>query len=146
MKLRTRTLSLLTAVAVMATPAMVSLTTARLVAQEQKPEQKPAPKPVDVTGKWVLSLALPIGNATPGLVLKQDGEKLTGTYVGRYGEFALAGTRKGAAINFAFEMTAEGQTVPVTFTGEVAPDGQSMKGTGEMGGMGEMTWTATRDK
>ena len=29
-----------------------------------------------------------IGNATPALVLKQAGEKLTGTYTGRYGEYS----------------------------------------------------------
>ena len=129
----TRTLSLVAALA---------LATTTLFAQEQKP----APKPVDVTGKWVMALELPIGPATPGLVLKQDGEKLTGTYVGRYGEFPLTGTRKASAIAFAFEMTAEGQTVAVTFTGDVAADGQSMKGTGVMGGMGDVTWSATRNK
>ena len=120
----------------------MALATTALIAQEQKP----APKPVDVTGKWALSLELPIGAATPSLVLKQDGEKLTGTYIGRYGEFAVAGTRKGSAITFGFEMSAEGQTVQASFVGEVAADGQSMKGTGEMGGMGELTWSATRSK
>jgi len=133
MKHMTRMLSLI---------AVVVLATTTVFGQEQKP----APKPHDLTGKWALSLELAIGPATPTLVLKQAGEKLTGTYIGRYGEFALAGTVKGNAINFAFEMSAEGQTVPVTFVGDIAPDGQSMKGTGEMGGMGDITWSAKRSK
>jgi hypothetical protein len=33
------------------------------------------------------------------LELKQDGEKVTGTYTGRYGPFAVQGTVKGARSN-----------------------------------------------
>jgi len=34
----------------------------------------------DVTGTWKLSVETPNGTGTPTVILKQDGEKLTGTY------------------------------------------------------------------
>ena len=78
--------------------------------------------------------------------LKQDGEKITGTYTGRYGSFELKGTLKGRALEFTFTMNAEGTPTPMTFTGEVAADGQTMKGKATLGEMGEATWTAERPK
>lgn len=117
-----------------------------LVAAQQT--QKPAdpPKPIDIAGKWVMTLNLEMGQATPALVLKQDGEKVTGTYTGRYGTFELKGTLKGRALQFAFQMSAEGQSVAMSFTGEVAADGQTMKGDATLEGLGDATWTAKRDK
>src|SRR5512145_133164 len=72
-----------------------------------------APKaPPSVAGKWVLTLVTESMTATPALELKQNGEKITGSYTsGRYGSFPLEGTLKGRAIEFAFTLTAEGTTV-----------------------------------
>lgn len=109
----------------------------------QKPEKKAAP---NVTGKWTMTLDMSMGTATPSLDLKQDGEKISGTYTGRYGTFNLQGSLKDRAIQFSFEMGAEGQTVTMTFAGQVADDGQSMKGTATLGEMGDATWTAKREK
>ncbi len=109
----------------------------------QKPEKKAA---LNVTGKWTMTLDMSMGTATPSLDLKQDGEKISGTYTGRYGTFNLQGTLTGKTIQFSFEMGAEGQTVTMTFSGQVADDSQSMKGTATLGEMGDATWTAKRDK
>ncbi len=108
--------------------------------------QKPDSKTVNVAGNWAMTLEMQIGTGNPTLVLKQDGEKITGSYTGRYGTFALEGTIKERTIVFAFTMTAEGESVPMTFTGEVATDGQTMKGKASLGEMGEATWSAKRDK
>jgi hypothetical protein len=107
--------------------------------------QRPAPPP-NLTGKWVLSLEMSQGTATPALELKQDGEKLTGRYIGRYGAFDLTGTLKARAIQFGFTMQADGEPVRMTFTGEVAADAQSMKGRATLGELGDAAWTARRDK
>lgn len=110
-------------------------------------QQKPDPKPgVDVTGKWQMTLEMSMGTANPSLELKQNGEKLTGSYTGRYGTFALQGTIKERSIIFSFQMAAEGESVAMTFTGEVAPDAQSIKGKAVLGEMGDATWSAKRDK
>jgi hypothetical protein len=116
-------------------------------AQQSKPEQKPNDKPVlNVAGNWSMTLEMSMGTGTPTLVLKQDAEKITGSYTGRYGTFALEGTIKERTIIFSFTMAAEGESVLMTFTGEVAADAQTMKGKAALGDMGEATWSAKRDK
>jgi hypothetical protein len=101
---------------------------------------------VNVAGKWVVSLEMAMGSATPELELKQDGAKITGTYTGRYGSFPLEGTLKGRTIAFSFTMSAEGQSVTMTYTGEVAADSLSMKGTASLGEMGDATWSAKKQQ
>ncbi len=113
-----------------------------LAAQAQK-QDKAAPS---VSGKWTMTLDMSMGVANPTLDLKQDSEKITGTYTGRYGTFPLEGKLKDRAIQFAFTMVAEGVSVTMEFTGEVAPDGETMKGTATLGDMGDATWSAKRDK
>jgi hypothetical protein len=117
------------------------------VPQQGKPEQKPEKKVAPtVAGKWAMTLEISMGTGTPTLDLKQDGEKIAGTYTGRYGTFPLEGSLKERAIRFSFTMTAEGQSVEMSFTGEVAEDGQTMKGTAVLGELGDATWNAKREK
>ena len=58
---------------------------------------------IDVTGKWTFTVETSAGSGTPTVTLKQDGEKLTGTYSGALGEAKLTGSVKGDAIEFSFE-------------------------------------------
>ena len=110
-------------------------------------QEKPAPKPpASVAGKWSMALEMEMGTATTALELKQEGARLTGTYTGRYGVFPLAGAVKERAIEFAFKMNADGTEVDMSFWGEVAVDGQTMKGQAELGGLGEASWSAKRTK
>src|SRR5262249_25883226 len=44
-----------------------------------------------IAGEWNLTVESPNGPATPTATIKQDGEKLTGTYKGRFGESPLTG-------------------------------------------------------
>jgi hypothetical protein len=113
-----------------------------LVAAQEAPKAPPS-----VAGKWVITLVSENFTATSGLELKQDGEKITGTYTSsRYGPSPLEGTLKGRAIEFAFTLNAEGTSVAMSYKGEVAADGQTMKGKASLGDMGEATWTAERPK
>jgi len=133
---RTRTLAL----AVLSSMLLVTA-----LAAQQAPD-KPAPKPIDVSGKWNMTLEMSTGTGTPTLVLKQSGETVTGTYAGRYGEFPLKGTLKGNKIEFGFKMSAEGTDVDLSFAGEVAADGQSMRGEAEIAMLGDATWSAVKAK
>jgi hypothetical protein len=108
--------------------------------------ENPEPRPASVAGKWTVSLDMSMGTATVTLVLEQDAAKLTGTYEGRYGTFPLEGTVKGRAIEFVVSTTVEGQASALWFGGEVAEDGESMKGPAELGGAGDAYWTAKRAK
>ena len=123
----------------------VGLALAAAAAQAQTPTPTPA-KALNIAGKWTMSLELSIGSATPTLELKQDGEKITGTYTGRYGTFPLQGTLKGRSLEFSFQMNAEGQDVTMSFSGEIAADAETMKGQATIEGLGDATWTAKRDK
>jgi hypothetical protein len=100
-----------------------------------------------LTGKWEMAMVTSAFNATPGLEFTQNGEKITGTYTGRYGSFALVGTLKGKNLEFKTTIDAEGTKTTMTFWGEVSADGQSItKGTAEVEGLGDVTWTARRIK
>lgn len=120
----------------------VMLTVALALGQQAPPKPSPAPPPI--TGKWAMTLEVPTGTATPSLELVQDGQKISGFYQGRYGKFPVSGTLMDRALLFTFTMNAEGQEVVMTFSGEVAADAQSMKGTADMPGLGEATWSAKR--
>jgi hypothetical protein len=96
-------------------------------------------KPVDVTGAWAFEVVTDQGTGTPAVTFKQEGEKLTGTYVSeRMGEQALTGSVKGSAVTFSFSGTVEGNTFTVTFSGTVEKD--EMKGKVNFADMMEATF------
>jgi hypothetical protein len=105
---------------------------------------KPPPKPADVAGKWTMTLEMSIGTGTPTLEIKQDGAKITGTYTGRYGAAAITGTVTDHAIVFSCSIDAEGQSATMNFRGDIAVDGQSMRGSAEIEGLGDATWAAKK--
>jgi L-seryl-tRNA(Ser) seleniumtransferase len=98
--------------------------------------------PANVMGLWNVSLELGSITGHPTLDLKQDGEKLTGTYRGRYGAAPLEGAVKENQIGFTVTINAEGQETSGYFSGTV--DGDKMSGSVEFEGAGEGTWSATR--
>ena len=68
-------------------------------------------EPAKVAGVWSFSVELAVGTGHPTVTLKQEGEKITGTYDGRYGPAPLEGTVKDRKIEFTVSMTAEGTAV-----------------------------------
>jgi hypothetical protein len=100
----------------------------------------------DLTGTWNITVELPNMTANPTMVLKQDGEKLTGDYVSaQYGKFPIAGTVKGSDVSFSFAMNVEGNSLTVTYSAKVESDG-SLKGSVGYGDMMSGTFTASRKK
>ena len=96
----------------------------------------------DVSGSWDLTVETRQGTDTPSVTLKQDGEKLSGTYHGRMGDTALQGTLRGNNIQFSVRLKFRDQYFVVTYTGTV--DGASMKGTVQFGESSSGTWSARR--
>jgi hypothetical protein len=121
---------------------------AGLSPRAQEPPKAPDKAALTLTGKWSMFLELPVmGQATPALEFKQDGQKITGTYTGRYGASKLEGTLKERALEFVVIVNAEGTPAKMSFWGEVSADFQSIvKGTAEVEGLGDATWGAKRDK
>jgi lipopolysaccharide export system protein LptA len=100
-------------------------------------------KPVDVAGKWVLTVETAAGTGTPTIELTQDGGSLAGTYSSEvFGQQKLTGTIKGNVISFGFSGSVQGATVTVTYTGTA--DAATMKGKVTVGELGEGTFTGKR--
>jgi hypothetical protein len=99
-----------------------------------------------LTGTWNVTIELPNMTATPTMVLKQDGEKVTGEYVSaQYGKFPMTGTLKGADVLLSFQMNLEGTSLNVTYSGKVEKDG-TMKGSVTYGDMMSGTFSASLKK
>lgn len=103
----------------------------------------PQETPVDVSGKWALTVETPAGTGTPSVELTQAGETLTGTYSSQvFGEQKVTGTITGNAITFAFTGSLEGNPVTVTYTGTA--DASTMKGKVTIGDLGEGTFSGKK--
>ncbi|MEQ1692806.1 MAG: hypothetical protein ABMA00_16060 [Gemmatimonas sp.] len=95
----------------------------------------------DVTGKWTFAVVTENGTGTPTVVLKQEGEKLTGTYESaRMGLRPVEGTVTKDSINFALK----GGEVELRFIGVIV-DKDNMKGVVDLAGQGGATFTGTRN-
>jgi hypothetical protein len=97
---------------------------------------------IDVSGKWAFNVETAAGPGAPTFTFKQDGEKLTGHYVGTFGEADLTGSVKGANITFTFSVDVQGTKLDETYTGTIDKD--TMKGKVEIVGIGEGTFTGKR--
>jgi hypothetical protein len=95
----------------------------------------------DLTGKWRMTLEMEVGRATPLLELVEKEGKLSGTYTGRYGSSPVDGTVKGRTLAFTVAL----ETTQLAFRGEIKDDG-TLAGRATFGELGEVTWTAAREK
>ena len=99
--------------------ATALLTLARpTVAEDQK-------SPIDVTGTWSWTYKTRDGqDATAKLKLKQDGDKVTGTYVARAGQEDPVenGKLKGDEVTFDVNRVINGQKMKFEYKGKVAGD------------------------
>jgi hypothetical protein len=103
-----------------------------------------APKPVDITGAWELTVETPQGTMTITANFKQEGETLTGNHVSEMGEAPLKGTVKGVDVEYTLTMDMGGQQMSIVHKAKV--DGDTMTGAAEVGGMGNISFTAKRKK
>ena len=94
----------------------------------------------NISGTWNAKVDLGGQGGSPTFVLKQDGEKLTGTYSGALGDAPLTGAVKGDKVTFDFDA----QGAAVHYEGTVNTDGTEMKGTCDYGGQASGTFTAKK--
>jgi hypothetical protein len=97
----------------------------------------------DLTGKWDFHVETDAGSGDPTFEFKQAGDKLTGTYNGTFGSAPVNGTVKGDDVEFTIEVSLGDQKGTIVYKGKVGSDGK-MKGTVELSGMGNGTWTGTK--
>ena len=96
----------------------------------------------DASGKWEATFYTQQGPLPATVVLKKDGEKLTGTVTSQQGELVVAGTQKGSDI--ALSATLDMGNGPVTISISGKQDGDSMTGSVDFGGQGQADWGAKR--
>lgn len=96
----------------------------------------------DLTGTWALEVKTDAGSGTPTVTFKQEGQKLSGRYVGMFGESQLTGEVKGKAFSFSVNVNAQGNTVTITYTGTV--EQEALSGRVAFGDLGEGTFTGKR--
>ena len=96
-----------------------------------------------VAGKWTLAVQFDQGSGAPTVVFEQDGETLSGTYTGQFGEFPLEGTFKDGKIAFRVSVNVQGQDLVFAYAGTLDTDG-TLKGTVDLGGMATGTWTGKK--
>ena len=93
-------------------------------------------------GTWDASLTSPQGKFDVQLVLKQDGEKLSGVVKGRRGELPAEGTVKGKDFTLKYTTKFQENDLPITLTGTL--DGATIKGSADYGGMAQGEFEAKR--
>ena len=98
--------------------------------------------PVNIAGVWQFTVELEVATARPVVTFKQDGEKITGTYEGRYGKSTLEGTVKENRVEFTVTMVAEGTTITGAFSGVF--DSDRLSGDVQYEGAGDGKWSAVR--
>ena len=97
----------------------------------------------NISGAWDFAVETAGGSGTPTFTFKQEGENLTGTYKGQFGEAPLTGTVKGDNVEFTIKISAQGQSITAAYSGKITGK-DSMKGIVALGDLGEGTWTAKR--
>jgi hypothetical protein len=95
-----------------------------------------------VAGEWDAVFNTPGGPQPLKLILKVDGEKLTGTAKRSRGDVPLTGTIKGEGITFSYTIEYNGNPVTLTFTGKVK--GDSMSGSVSFNDSASDEWSAKR--
>jgi hypothetical protein len=96
-----------------------------------------------VAGDWEVTINSPQGSSTAHVVLKQDGEKVTGLFKSPQGELPFeGGTLTGNELKFVFTVNFQGNPLPITLTGKV--DGGSITGKADFGGFAEGDWSGKK--
>lgn len=97
----------------------------------------------DLSGSWDLVVELSVGTGPVSLVVKQSGDKLTGTYTGTLGEAPLSGTVKGEQVVIVVDATYGGEKVKITYTGTLKTE-KRIEGTAVYGSLGDGTFVGTK--
>ena len=100
----------------------------------------PAWQAADAGGTWDVVFKAPDGEHKGKLMLKRDGDRVTGTAVGEAGQYEVQGEQKGADVTLSFTYTADAP-LPIVMKGTVK--GDAMGGTATFGS-DPGSWSATR--
>jgi hypothetical protein len=98
-----------------------------------------AQEKIDISGTWIMTVQTDAGSGSPTFVLKQDGEKLSGTYTGQLGDSPVTGSLKAGVIHLEFSI----QGNLITYDGKVA-SATEMSGKVNLAEMASGTFTGKK--
>jgi hypothetical protein len=100
----------------------------------------------EVSGVWDFTVELENGNTgNPTFTLRQEGEKVTGTYKGPLGEAPVTGTIKGADVTLSYKINAQGTDLEATYSGKLTgKDGMAGTVKFSIADLGSGKWTAKK--
>jgi hypothetical protein len=96
---------------------------------------------MNAAGSWKVTLSTPTGPQVMQLHLATRDETFTGLIESLMGNFEVAGSIKGDALNWVMQVT---KPIPLKVTFDVVVDGDKMSGTAKMGFMGKAKLTGER--
>ena len=95
-----------------------------------------------VAGEWDASMNTPGGARPFKLIIKVDGDKISGTAKRSNGDVAISGTVKGDEISFNYTIDYNGNAVTLSYTGKVK--GDAITGTVYFNENASDEWSAKR--
>ena len=109
-----------------------------------QPQPKPAPhgSAALVAGQWDVEIAYNRDHAAHTLFIEQKGDKLVGSHRGEFLTGDIRGTVEGAKMRCRSSHHYEGTSIGYTFEG--VADGDTMRGTVNLGEYGQAPFTARR--
>jgi len=97
---------------------------------------------VNVAGLWDLAIESPQGTIQTTANIKVDGDKISGVMKGARGERTFTGSIKGDQITMVYSVKFQDNDLTITLTGTVT--GDTVKGTGDAGGLAQIGWSGKR--
>ena len=101
-----------------------------------------AAQSANAAGTWDATLTSPQGTFNVQLILKQEGDKLSGVVKGQRGETPIEGTTNGKDIKLTYTIKFQDNDMVITLTG--ALDSTSIKGSADYGGLADGEFNAKR--
>jgi len=96
----------------------------------------------DISGTWNVTVEIQGNTGTPTFILKQAGEKLTGTYSGMLGDAPVTGTIQGDKVEWSFDAKSDQVSGKITYKGTLT--GNTVKGTVSFGDLGSGTFEGVK--
>lgn len=101
-----------------------------------------AAQSANVAGTWEATLTSPQGTFNVQLILKQEGEKVSGVVKGARGETPIEGTAGAKDINLKYTIKFQDNDMVIALSGAV--EGAAIKGSADYGGLASGDFSAKR--
>jgi hypothetical protein len=96
----------------------------------------------DLSGRWILTTTSKVGSQDVDLIVRQNGQELTGTVESPMGRVPYTGHVEGNGVTFSFTLRAAGRNLKIDYIGQIEND--TMKGTTSFDAFGQGKFVAHR--